>query len=321
MPIISSKYRTPSWLKGSHMQTIMPALFKKVIDVTVHRERIATPDGDFLDIDWSRQGNKRLAILSHGLEGNSGQTYILEMTRALNQAGWDTLSWNFRGCSGEINNKVRFYHAGSSDDLELVIEHARVPSSYTQIALIGFSIGGSMTLKYLGENNHKLQPEISHAIAISVPVDLKSSVEMLSSTPFHKSVYHQHFVNCFKEKLSKKIVQYPDLLAHIDLEKIQTFEDFDNLVTSPLYGFVDAHDYYRKCSCKQFIPEIQLPTLIVNAQNDPLINPLFQPVKECRDHKCVYLEMPLDGGHGGFVHMALHNPRWTNLRAVEFLAD
>lgn len=320
MPIISSKYRSPSWLKGSHMQTILPALVRKEIVIAMHRERIGTPDGDFLDIDWSRQGNKKLAIISHGLEGNSRQTYVLEMTQALNEAGWDTLSWNFRGCSGEINNKARFYHAGSSDDLGVIIEHARSTSSYTQVALIGFSIGGSMTLKYLGENNHR-QTEISHAIAISVPTNLKSSVDMLSSTPFHKSVYHQHFVNCFKKKLSKKILQYPDLLSHIDLAKIQTFEDFDNLVTSPLYGFVGAHDYYHKCSCDQFIPEIRLPTLIVNAQNDPLIHPDSQPVKECRDNKCVYLELSLDGGHGGFVHSTLHNPRWTNQRTVEFLSN
>src|SRR5579885_3739011 len=140
MPIISSKYRSPSWFKGRHTQTIVPAIFRRVEGVDTKRERILTPDQDFLDLDWSRKGHKRLAILTHGFEGSTRQPYMLGMTKALNKAGWDTVSWNFRGCSGEINNKVRFYNAASSEDLEFIIAHAR-KQGYARYVLIGFSLG------------------------------------------------------------------------------------------------------------------------------------------------------------------------------------
>lgn len=320
MPLISSKYRSPSWFKGRHMQTIVPALFRRVTGVNLIRERISTPDQDFLDIDWSRKGNKRIAILSHGFEGSSRQPYILGMTKALNEAGWDTLSWNFRGCSGEINNKVRFYNAASSDDLELVIEYAR-KHGYTRIALIGFSLGGSMTLKYLGEKGSRLPADITHAATISVPDDLYSCVEELSSTPFQKGVYQKRFLDSIKLKLAQKIIQFPDLLAHLDLESIQSIEDFDNQFTAPLCGFQSAVDYYHKGSCKNYIAEIKVPTLILNAQNDPILHPDSHPIYVCRDHKCVFLEMTSEGGHVGFVHTELHDHHWSDKRAVEFLEE
>ncbi len=319
MPIISSNYRPPSWFKGRHLQTILPALFRNVVGLELRRERIHTPDGDFLDIDWSQKGNKKIAILSHGLEGSSRQPYMLGMAKSLNEAGWDTLNWNFRGCSGEINNKVRFYHAGYSEDLAFVIEHARKTGNYQQIVLIGFSLGGSMTLKYLGENHDRLPSEITHAAVFSIPGDLNACCIELSSTAFQKGIYQQRFLDSMKDKLAKKIAQYPDYLTHIDLEKIHSIADFDNAFTSPLWGFNDAYDYYRKCSCNQFIPEIKLPTLIVNAQNDPILHPDSHPVEQCRQHKCVYLEMPPEGGHVGFVHDNLHLNHWSEQRVIEFL--
>lgn len=318
MPIISSNYRSPSWYKGRHMQTIVPAIFRRVAGVETKRERIATPDEDFLDLDWSRKGNDRLAILSHGFEGSTRQPYMLGMTKALNEAGWDTLSWNCRGCSGEINNKVRFYNAASSADMELVIENAR-KHNYKQIVLIGFSLGGGMTLKYLGENSCRLPAEITHAVTFSVPADLNSCVTELSSTPFQKGVYHQRFLNSLKTKLAQKIIQYPDLLAHIDLDRIQCVEDFDTMFTAPINGFQSAEDYYTKVSCRKYIDEIRIPTLIVNAQNDPLLHPTAHPIAECRDHKNVLLEMSEDGGHVGFVHSELHDRHWSETRTIEFL--
>lgn len=318
MPIISSQYRAPSWLKGRHMQTIVPALFRRVAGLELQRVRISTSDHDFLDLDWSRKGNKRLAILSHGFEGSSRQPYILGMTKALNQAGWDTLSWNLRGCSGESNNKVRFYNAASSDDLEQVIEYAR-KHNYSRIVLIGFSLGGCMTLKYLGEKGSRLPAEITHAATFSVPNDLHACVDELSSTPFQKGVYQKRFLDSIKVKLAQKIVQFPDLLSHLDLEKIQCIEDFDNLFTAPLCGFQNAHEYYRKGSCKGYISEIRIPTFILNAQNDPILHPDSHPIVESRENKCVLLEMAIEGGHVGFAHLELHDQYWSEKRAIEFL--
>ncbi len=324
MPIINSAYHPPSWFKGRHLQTIVPVLFRKVVGIQHHRERINTDDGDFLDLDWSWSSpelakSDKIAIISHGLEGSSRQPYMLGMAKTFNNAGWDTLSWNYRGCSGELNNKVRFYHAGYSDDLILVIDHVRKISTYKQIVLIGFSLGGNITLKYLGENNHRLPSELTHAVIISVPANLKACCEEISSTPFQKKVYQNRFLSSMKHKLAQKIIQYPDYLSHLNLDKIQSITDFDNAFTSPLWGFDNADDYYRKCSCNQFIPEVRLPTLIVNAQNDPILHPDFHPIEQCRNNECVYLELPPEGGHVGFVCDDLHLNHWTEKRAIEFL--
>ncbi len=320
MPIISSGYNRPSWLKGGHLQTIIPALFRKVEGVVLQRERISTRDNDFIDVDWSRQGNKRLAILSHGLEGSSRQHYMLGMTKALVEEGWDTMSWNFRGCSGELNNKVCFYHAGSTEDLEVVIQHAFDRHVYEQIILVGFSLGGSVTLKFLGEHGDKIPTEITHAAMFSVPCDLHACIEEISSTPFNIAIYQNRFLSSLKEKLVRKMAQYPDLLGHLNPDLIQTMEEFDNVFTAPLAGFSDAKEYYHKCSCAQFIPEIRIPTLIVNAQNDPLLATKAHPIIECHDHKHVYLELPTDGGHVGFVQTTLQDVFWFEQRVLKFIS-
>ncbi len=135
-------YHPPLFLGNGHVQTIYPVLFRKVANVRYQRERITTPDDDFLDLDWSRTHSNRLAIISHGLEGNSTRSYVKGMVRAVNEAGWDALAWNYRGCSGEPNTQLRSYHNGATDDLAAVIDHAASTGSYTEIALIGFSLRG-----------------------------------------------------------------------------------------------------------------------------------------------------------------------------------
>ncbi|MBC8144157.1 MAG: alpha/beta fold hydrolase, partial [bacterium] len=145
MPLISSTFAPPAFLRSGHLQTILPTLVGRVLDVSYVRERITTPDDDFLDLDWSRIGAKHLVILSHGLEGNTSRTYMRGMVRAVNGAGWDALAWNYRGCSGEMNRRLRSYHSGASDDLEVVIDYVARSHSYDSIALIGFSLGGNIT--------------------------------------------------------------------------------------------------------------------------------------------------------------------------------
>ncbi len=299
------------------MQTILPA-FRKVRGVHYDRERIATFDHDFLDLDWSRVGSSRLVILSHGLEGNTFQQYILGMVKALNQEGWDALAWNFRSCSGELNNKVRFYNAGNTEDLDWVIKHALKTGKYKEIVLMGFSLGGSLTLKFLGEQQAVMPIEVSKALVFSVPCDLKACVKELSSG-FNKMIYLKRFLLTLKSKLSIKKRQFPDLLSYLDLDAIQGFEDFDNCFTAPQCGFKDAHDYYDHCSCKQNIPDIRVPTLIINAQNDPFLHQDCHPIKECHENVWVNLEMPIGGGHLGFMLTSINGPYWSEQRAIEFL--
>lgn len=318
MPIVDSNYHKPIWLPERHAETIVPALFRKVKGVHYDRERIGTFDRDFLDLDWSRVGSSKLVIISHGLEGNSYQEYILGMVKAINKANWDVLAWNFRSCSGEMNNKVRFYRADSTEDLDWVIKHAQKIGKYDEIALIGFSLGGCLSLKLLGELGSSATSRISKAIAFSVPCDLIACVKALSFG-FNRFIYLRRFLTMLKNKLVLKIRQFPDLLSYLDVNKIRRFEDFDTYFTAPLYGFKDAYDYYERSSCKKNIPNIRVPTLIVNARNDPFLHPDCQPILECQENSWVNLEMPKEGGHVGFMLSTINGPYWSEQRAVEYL--
>jgi predicted alpha/beta-fold hydrolase len=240
------------------------------------------------------------------------------MVKAINREGWDTLAWNFRSCSGEMNNKLRFYRADSTEDIDLVVRHALRKGKYREIALIGFSLGGSFTLKLLGEMGDKVYPEISKALVFSVPCDLGACVKVLSSG-INKRLYQRRFLRALRGKLSQKMRQYPDLLSHIDIEKLNTFQEFDNIFTAPLCGFKDADEYYKNGSCQNNIPLIRVPTLIVNAKNDPFLAKECQPVQECRNHKWVHLELPPNGGHVGFMLSTINGPYWTEQRAIELL--
>ena len=175
MPVILSRFHPPALLAGGHLQTILAALLPRRIALATERERLELPDGDFLDLDWTRAGHDRLAILSHGLEGSSTQKYVRGLAATLHAAGWDVLAWNFRGCSGEPNRLLRAYHSGDTADLAAVI--ARAARDYPRIVLAGFSLGGNVTLKYVGEVPP--HPAIIAAAAISVPLDLASSARAL----------------------------------------------------------------------------------------------------------------------------------------------
>lgn len=317
MPLIPSSYEAPKWLLGKHSETILPSLFRQVEGVSYARERIPTPDGDFLDLDWSVKGAGRLVILSHGLEGSTSSPYILGMVKMLNQEGWDAAAWNFRGCSGELNLRKRFYHAGSTEDLDTVIKHSVKTRQYSEIVLIGFSLGGNIVLKYLGENNSQSLPSISKSVVFSVPCDLHSCVNKLSAKANY--IYLRNFLVTLKSKLTQKAEKFPEILLDVDLSKINSFTDYDNYITAPLFGFRDASHYYAECSTKLIIPKIQTPCLIVNARNDPILDIASSPVEECRVSRFVNLEQPARGGHLGFMKDGINGGYWSEDRVLEFL--
>lgn len=315
MPWSESTYRAPPGFSNGHVQTIFPALFRHVRPVTKRRETLTTPDGDLLGLAWNTEArSKRLAVLSHGLEGSALDTYVQGMARAFLRRGWDVLAWNFRGCGGTPNRRLRSYHSGSSDDLALVVNHAA--RTHPIIALIGFSLGGNVTLKYLGEPH--VHPAVSGAAAFSVPCDLASSALRLEH-PANR-LYMARFLVALRAKIRAKMIQFPGALRDEGLAAMRTFRQFDGAYTAPIHGFADAEDYWRRASSRTFLPAIRVPTLLVNALDDPFLPPPCFPRAEAEANAALVLETPARGGHLGFVTFHRAGEYWSETRAATFLA-
>jgi uncharacterized protein len=296
------------------MQTILSALLRPRADVGFQRERLELIDGDFLDLGWSRIGADRLVILSHGLEGSADAGYNRGMAAKLNAAGWDVLVWDFRGCSQETNRLPRLYHSGETGDLGAVIDFAA--TRYSRIALVGFSLGGNLTLKYLGESSP--HPAIISAAAVSAPLDLAATARALDRH-WSNRIYLRSFIKSLVAKVEAKAVRFPDKFDVSGIRMIRTFEEFDGRYTAPVHGFRDAEDYWEKTSARQFLDRITVPTLILIACDDPLLTPESFPVAEAEGNPCLFLEMPKSGGHLGFIDLARGFEPWSERRVVEFL--
>lgn len=301
------------------MQTIWPSLFRRVALTEPERERLETPDDDFLNLDWYRQGRRRLAIISHGLEGNSRRPYVLGMVRILLAQGWDVLAWNYRSCGGELNRRLQFYHSGATEDLRLVVQHALAGGAYAEAALVGFSIGGNLSLVYLGRQGDELDPRLIGAAVFSVPCDLKGSALQLARP--ENRLYMRRFVRDLRAKMEAKQRLFPGEVDLADIEQLTTFQEFDDRYTAPLHGFRDAEDYWQQCSSKRFIDRIRRPTLIVNALDDPFLSPGCFPGAAVRNNPQVVLETPAHGGHVGFVSTVRGEPGhyWSEIRAADHL--
>lgn len=307
-------YHAPFLLFNKHLETIYPALIRKVEGMPYTRERIVTPDEDFLDLDWLRQDSKKLIILSHGLEGNSQRSYIKGMANLFYKNGFDVLAWNYRGCSEEMNHQIRFYHSGATDDLDWVVNHS-ISSGYSEINLIGFSLGGNLTLKYLGEKASSLNPLIKKGIAFSVPLNLHTCCIELSKPS--NWIYNKRFLSSLKEKVITKSKTISALNPD-SLDSITSLLDFDNLYTAPIHGFKNAIDYYEQCSSLQYIEFITRPTLVVNALNDPFLSSDCYP-SHLKNHRYLKFEYPERGGHVGFALFNQNGLYWSELRALQFI--
>ncbi len=272
-------------------------------------------DGDFLDLDWAKRGASRLVILSHGLEGSSNQTYIRGMGAEMQRAGWDVLAWNFRGCSGEPNRLPRAYHSGETQDLRTVV--ALAGRRYEKIALVGFSLGGNVTLKFVGESS---PPEkVIGAVAISTPIDLESCADALD-TRFGNRIYLYRFLVSLIARIEAKSERFPDRIDALGARRIRTIRAYDDRFTAPLHGFRDATDYWTQSSSRQFLPQISVPTLLLNARNDPLLAEAAFPEVEARANPNLFLEAPTSGGHVGFLDRRDGWRPWSERRVAEFVA-
>jgi uncharacterized protein len=319
MPIIpNSSYRPAFWLHNGHLQTVVPTLFRRVDGVFYDRVRVATPDGDFLDLDISRVGADRVVLIAHGLEGSSLRPYVLGMVRAFNGAGWDCVAWNFRGCSGEPNRRLRSYHSGASEDLEAVLAGVRGSDRYGCIGLVGFSMGGNIVLKYLGERGDRVDSRIRGAAVFSVPCDLASAALKMGERV--NSLYMRRFLRMLHGKVRAKMELFPGRIDDRDYRRIRTFKEFDDRYTAPLCGFESAEDYWTRASSKPFLEAIRVPSLLVNALDDPFLPPACYPYDEARRSAFLFLETPRTGGHVGFISRGDNGEYWTESRAVGFLS-
>lgn len=321
---VTQVYRPPSSLFNKHLETIYPALFRKVQISGYRRERINTPDDDFLDLDWLDHGSDiasakhataergKLVIISHGLEGNSQRAYMKGMAKAFFDRGFDALAWNYRGCGEEMNRQLRFYHSGATDDLDVVVRHAA--TRYKSVYLVGFSLGGNLTLKYLGENGPNLPPVVKGAAVFSVPINLRTSCEKISGRG--NFIYANRFLRSLKQKVLAKsrVMQGIDVTG---IGSINTLKAFDDRYTAPLHGFKDAITYYEACSSIYFLKNIRVPALIVNALNDPFLGIDCYP--SGIGNPDLHFEFSERGGHVGFALFNQNGLYWSELRALNFV--
>lgn len=300
MPIQDSTYSGPPfYLFNGHLETIIPSLYRRVEGVNYRREKITTPDDDFLNLDWSEVGSDRLLIISHGLEGDSMRHYTMGLVKLFNSKGIDALAWNNRSCGGEMNLRPILYHHGASYDLDTTINHVLEMNCYREIFLSGISMGGAQTLKYLGEKGLDLNPIIKRAAVYSTPCNLPSSAATLKERK--NLFYKKRFLGKLKKKMLVKGTQFPSLIDLDLLPKVNDFDTFDTFFTAKMHGFKDANDFYQSVSPDNWMPQIPIPCLILNALNDPLLGSECYPVELAKVKSEIHLQMPKYGGHTGFV--------------------
>lgn len=291
---------------------------RRVAQIPYDRERISTRDNDFLDIDWFRNNSDKLAILCHGLEGNSERTYMRGMAVNLLNNGWDILAWNNRGCSGTQNNNFKLYHHGDIEDLKDVLYHVVEKTDYKKIDFVGFSMGGSHVLKYLSTHAGNLPENVYRAVVFSVPCNLGDSIKNLSR--FSNTFYQKRFLKKLKNKIKAKHQRFPDKVDLNILKTIRNIEQLDRNFTLQFLNLKSLNELYAYGSVVHYIPELKTPVLLVNARNDPMLPESCYPWEIAGRNKFLYLEVPKRGGHVGFFD-GNHNTIWSERRKLEFLKD
>jgi uncharacterized protein len=321
MPVIqSSNYKPSYFFRNHHVNTLYPALFRSAKGVDFQRVRYELLEGDFFDADWAFQDKnpmtQQLVICIHGLEGNARRPYMVGMMRRFNREGFDAVGLNLRGCSGEPNRLLQGYHSGHTADLDFLIATILRENKYTDITLIGFSVGGNIALKYGGEKGDLIDKSIKRIVAFSVPCDLKNcSLELEKPSNWF---YQWQFLVTLKQKAKIQNARFPN---RFDLAKVLTakyFRQFDDYYTAVINGFKDAEDYWAKASSQPFLPHIKIPSLLVTALDDSFLADTCYPKEFAASSDLFHLEMPKFGGHLGFMSPDTEGSLWTENRAFEF---
>ena len=290
------QFKPAWWLRNSHLQTIWPVICRRRHQLSLENERVELPDGDFVDLNWMGKHEKGpLVFILHGFEGSIESHYAKNMMYALQNAGWRSVFMHFRGCSGEPNRLARSYHSGDTKDAEFVVNLLRDREPETPISAIGYSLGGNVLLKWLGETG-KSNP-LCAAVAISVPFDLTKAAERIQHG--FSRLYQWYFLKCLRERLTHKFQFVPTPIDPFNMA-INDIRKFDDRYTAPIHGFSGVEEYYSVSSSRQYLRGIQKPTLILHAKDDPFMSEDVIPSSQ-ELSSSIKLEVTETGGHVGFV--------------------
>lgn len=307
--IVESAFRPAWWLPGPHLQTLWAAVAPRRNPITLQRERVELPDGDFVDLDWTTGGSGPIVLILHGLEGSSRSPYAAGLLKRIHERGWRGAVLHARGCSGEPNRLARRYHAGDTGDLDHIVKRLRQYEQGTPLAVVGYSLGGSVLLHWLAE---AAEPRpVAAAVAVSVPFDLNATANRLERG--FSRIYQYALLRrvCRNVHAKHRSIGHP--LAERMKTRFSTFREFDDAYTAPLHGFDDVDDYYRRCSCRGRLKDIATPTLIIQSRDDPFLTDQALPTEpELSDN--ITLELSEHGGHVGFI-------AGSPLRARNWLED
>ena len=313
-----SVYRPPRWLPGGHLQTLYPLLLKGH-GPRYRRQRWETPDGDFLDADWTiapAQPDAPVVVLFHGLEGSSGSHYARALMRAVAARGWAGVVPHFRGCSGEPNRLPRAYHSGDADEIDWILATVKQYVDGRPLFAAGVSLGGNALLRWAGSQPDRARQMLDRCAAVCAPLDLMAAGHALGRG-FNR-VYTRHFLRTLIPAALAKAHRFPGTINTVRTRTARTLYQFDDAVTAPLHGFAGVEDYWTRASAKPWLGRIQLPTLVINASNDPFLPAhALPPVADVSPW--VTLEYPAAGGHVGFVSGPFPgNLRWLPERLLGF---
>jgi hypothetical protein len=320
MPVFSSDFLPTMPFRNGYFNTTYRPLFMKD-KATYTRKRITTWDHDFFDLDFSFVGSKTLVLLIHGLEGSSNSKYMASSVNHLKKEGLDTVCFNLRGCSGEDNLLLSTYHSGKTEDVDFVIKYLLKNYDYKNIIIVGFSLGGNLTLKYIGEQGENISPVVKGGVAVSVPIDIASAEFEMDK--LKNKFYMEMFFKTMRNKLLEKAYKFPEYqLDQGKLFKATKFKHLEHLYTVPVFGFESPEDYWQKASSKPYLLNIKKPTLLINAKDDTFLSTACFPYEEAENSDFFFFEETKFGGHVGFMtsFKPIEN-RWLEHRIARFIIE
>ncbi len=318
--LVEVSFQPAWWCSGAHAQTIYAHLFRPHPKLVYERKRLETPDGDFLDLDFlPGRKDAPLVLVLAGLEGHSRSKYVRSFLGELQKIGWRACAMNYRGCSGEVNRVPGTYHSGKTDDVDLVVNAISMMEYPRKIYVVGYSIGGNMMLKWLGEQGSRVREKVERALAVSVTYDLERSVGLMDRS-FNQEVYTRKLLTQLKFKAFQKLAKFPKIFNPWKVWFTSTFKEFDEEVTAKLNGFKSAKDYWTRSSCLSFLPEIRVPTGLIHAEDDPFFPGQFFPHDVVRLSEYLETIWAYHGGHMGFVTGSLfHMEPWMEHTMIKYL--
>ena len=322
MPLLpnSSYAGPPAYMFNGHLETILPNYIRPSIKVNYQRERLTLSDGDFVDLDWIYNKSSNLVILTHGIIGDSQRHYVLRGAKYFDEQGWDVLAWNCRSRGGEMNKKLRLYHHGEVEDISEVVAYAHRLNRYDNIYLIGYSMGGAMIAKYFHVKNKIIPKTVKKGVSICAPFDLEYCCIQLERPK--NFMYQHYFLRALRAVFQAKANQFPDEIDMGLWSKSRKWRHIDTHFSAPINGFSSADEFYYNASVKNFLTDIEIPTLVICAQNDPIIPFECVPVDVLKSHPFLYLETPKRGGHVGFTSKIMGDIfSWIDYRSWEFFTS